>query len=354
MPRSPSATPAAMAARTRPTSGPAGREVDAGARVRVEEQRREEDEVGELLDPGPRTPRPTASRARARTRRRSARDRGGGGRGWTRRARPRPDRPAMLHFTPHSATHVPKETPVTIHFVVHEEGDSVGTIVVEGVKAGDALTGWIMEQDKTVNVKTLQRHPDRPQDRAEGAEERRHRHQVRRRHRAHDRADQAGRVPARAQREDQEVVSMAIDLGKATFRGYRRDNGRVGVRNHVIILPVDDISNAAAEGVARNIKGTMALPHPYGRLQFGADLDAALPHAASAAGSNPNVAGGRRDRHRAGLDEARRRRHRERRQAGRGLRDRAQRRSRHDHERVEEGEGVRAATRRRSIAPRRR
>jgi len=44
---------------------------------------------------------------------------------------------------------------VTIHFVVHEEGDSVGTIVVEGVKAGDALTGWIMEQDQTVNVKTL-------------------------------------------------------------------------------------------------------------------------------------------------------------------------------------------------------
>jgi len=48
-----------------------------------------------------------------------------------------------------------RRPPVTIHFVVHEEGDSVGTIVVEGVKAGDALTGWIMEQDKTVNVKTL-------------------------------------------------------------------------------------------------------------------------------------------------------------------------------------------------------
>ena len=44
---------------------------------------------------------------------------------------------------------------MTIHFVVHEEGDSVGTIVVEGVKAGDALTGWIMEQDRTVSVRTL-------------------------------------------------------------------------------------------------------------------------------------------------------------------------------------------------------
>ena len=58
-----------------------------------------------------------------------------------------------------------------------------------------------------------------------------------------------------------------------SFLGYRRENGRVGVRNHVIVLPVDDLSNAAAEAVANNIKGTLALPHPYGRLQFGADLD---------------------------------------------------------------------------------
>ena len=42
--------------------------------------------------------------------------------------------------------------------------------------------------------------------------------------------------------------------------GYRRENGRVGVRNHVIILPLDDLSNAACEAVANNIKGTMAHP----------------------------------------------------------------------------------------------
>lgn len=60
---------------------------------------------------------------------------------------------------------------------------------------------------------------------------------------------------------------------ETTFWGYRRENGRVGVRNHVVILPVDDLSNAAAEAVAHNIKGAIAIPHPYGRLQFGADLD---------------------------------------------------------------------------------
>ncbi len=55
--------------------------------------------------------------------------------------------------------------------------------------------------------------------------------------------------------------------------GYRRENGRVGVRNHVVILPLDDLSNAACEKVANNIDGCLALPHHYGRLQFGADLD---------------------------------------------------------------------------------
>src|SRR5579864_7496919 len=70
---------------------------------------------------------------------------------------------------------------------------------------------------------------------------------------------------------------------------YRRENGRVGVRNHVIVLSVDDISNACVEMVANNIKGTMALPHAYGRLQFGEDLDLFF-RTMIGTGSNPNVA----------------------------------------------------------------
>ncbi len=42
-----------------------------------------------------------------------------------------------------------------IHFVVHDEGDSVGVVVVEGVKAKDVLSGWIMDQDKIVAVTAL-------------------------------------------------------------------------------------------------------------------------------------------------------------------------------------------------------
>lgn len=82
---------------------------------------------------------------------------------------------------------------------------------------------------------------------------------------------------------------MAIINASTTFQGYRRDNGRVGVRNHVIVLPVDDISNAAAEAVANNIKGTLALPHPYGRLQFGEDLELHF-RTLIGTGCNPNVA----------------------------------------------------------------
>lgn len=73
------------------------------------------------------------------------------------------------------------------------------------------------------------------------------------------------------------------------FFGYRRENGRVGVRNHVVILPLDDISNAACEAVGNNIKGTLAIPHPYGRLQFGADLDLHFDTLIGT-GANPNVA----------------------------------------------------------------
>lgn len=73
------------------------------------------------------------------------------------------------------------------------------------------------------------------------------------------------------------------------FLGYKRENGRVGTRNHVIILPVDDISNASAEAVANNIKGTIALPHSYGRLQFGADLELHFRTMIGTA-KNPNVA----------------------------------------------------------------
>ena len=78
-------------------------------------------------------------------------------------------------------------------------------------------------------------------------------------------------------------------MAQPQLTGWRRENGRVGVRNHVILLPLDDLSNAACEAVAHNIKGALALPHAYGRLQFGADLDLHF-RTLIGTGANPNVA----------------------------------------------------------------
>ncbi|MDH6291353.1 UxaA family hydrolase [Rhodococcus opacus] len=71
--------------------------------------------------------------------------------------------------------------------------------------------------------------------------------------------------------------------------GYRRENGTVGIRNYTVILPLDDLSNAAAEAVAKVVPGTLALPHAYGRLQFGPDLDLTF-RTLIGTGCNANVA----------------------------------------------------------------
>jgi (2R)-sulfolactate sulfo-lyase subunit alpha len=46
-----------------------------------------------------------------------------------------------------------------IHFVVHDEGDSAGVVVVEGIKAGQELSGWIMDQDRDLTVTALSAIP---------------------------------------------------------------------------------------------------------------------------------------------------------------------------------------------------
>jgi (2R)-sulfolactate sulfo-lyase subunit alpha len=46
-----------------------------------------------------------------------------------------------------------------IHFVLHDAHDSVAVVMVEGVKAGMALTGWIMDEDRTIVVDSRQDIP---------------------------------------------------------------------------------------------------------------------------------------------------------------------------------------------------
>ncbi len=46
-----------------------------------------------------------------------------------------------------------------IHFVLHDARDTVAVVVVEGVKAGTGMDGWVMDEDKSMKVKALQDIP---------------------------------------------------------------------------------------------------------------------------------------------------------------------------------------------------
>jgi (2R)-sulfolactate sulfo-lyase subunit beta len=71
--------------------------------------------------------------------------------------------------------------------------------------------------------------------------------------------------------------------------GYRRENGRIGIRNDVLLLPLDAVSYPVCRAVANSIAGTRFIAHPYGRMQFGADLELHF-RTLIGTGSNPNVA----------------------------------------------------------------
>lgn len=68
---------------------------------------------------------------------------------------------------------------------------------------------------------------------------------------------------------------------KATFMGYRRDNGKVGIRNEIWIVPtvgcVNNIAGAMEKQFKNKLIGSVediiAFPHPYGCSQMGDDQE---------------------------------------------------------------------------------
>ena len=93
------------------------------------------------------------------------------------------------------------------------------------------------------------------------------------------------RAKVRPRRESPAPLSS---IRSSTFAGYRRDGGRVGVRNHVLVLGLNGLVMNAATRIARSVAGTVVFASPYGRGQIGADRAA---HAAQLVGlaRNPNV-----------------------------------------------------------------
>jgi altronate dehydratase large subunit len=75
----------------------------------------------------------------------------------------------------------------------------------------------------------------------------------------------------------------------ATFEGFRRADGRVGVRNHVLVLSPTGLTSAAAQRIASLVRGTVCVSTGYGRGQVGADAALQFDTFAGLA-THPNVA----------------------------------------------------------------
>jgi altronate dehydratase large subunit len=74
-----------------------------------------------------------------------------------------------------------------------------------------------------------------------------------------------------------------------TFEGYARPDGRAGVRNHVLVLSINGLSNRAAERIATAVPGVVLVTTPYGRGQYGDDKTLHRSQLVGLA-RNPNVA----------------------------------------------------------------
>ncbi|MDF2501678.1 MAG: uxaA 4 [Anaerosporomusa subterranea] len=74
------------------------------------------------------------------------------------------------------------------------------------------------------------------------------------------------------------------------FQGYRRPDGKVGVRNHVLILPSVTCANMVARGISQSVIGTNWIEHQHGCGQLGADADLTA-RVLVGHGAHPNVFG---------------------------------------------------------------
>lgn len=73
------------------------------------------------------------------------------------------------------------------------------------------------------------------------------------------------------------------------FLGYKRPDGKMGVRNHVLIIPSVACANEVCNAVARRVKGTISIPHQHGCAQLAFDAEQTA-RTLIGVGKNPNVA----------------------------------------------------------------
>jgi len=74
------------------------------------------------------------------------------------------------------------------------------------------------------------------------------------------------------------------------FPGYRRRNGAVGTRNHVLVFPTVICAAFVAERISREVPGAVSVSHPHGCGHLGAERELVV-RAMAGFCSHPNAAG---------------------------------------------------------------
>ena len=213
------------------------------------------------------------------------------------------------------------------------------------------MLGVITETDKTLKLKAKSAIPDRPQGGAQGPQEGRDGHQVRRGHRPHGRRCRGGRARARAQPQDQALVKGPRPDGNESERQARQvrqqpELPRLAARERPRRRAQPRRHPAARRPVECGLRGRRQ--QHQGHAGHSACLwppavrrrpRPVLPHA-DRHRLQPQRRRRRRHRHRGRLDRPRGRRHRQDRQAGGRLRHRGPRRHRHHRQGLAQGQGV--------------
>ncbi|MEF3318200.1 UxaA family hydrolase [Peptoniphilus grossensis] len=75
-----------------------------------------------------------------------------------------------------------------------------------------------------------------------------------------------------------------------TFWGYKRSDGRVGIRNHVLILPASVCASDITRIIANQVEGAVSFNHQLGCSQLGEDFEWTM-NVVSGYAANPNVYG---------------------------------------------------------------
>lgn len=74
----------------------------------------------------------------------------------------------------------------------------------------------------------------------------------------------------------------------AAIKGYRRPNGKSGIRNHLLLMPTVVCANQVVTKIEQQIPGSIAIPHQHGCSQVGEDKDR-THKVLVGMGRNPNV-----------------------------------------------------------------